>query len=281
MNEINPVDEMEFTEDMFKSALERLRRKHSSKYKFILKGGLSYHQALYTLMKFVWETEEIPALWKQTDIIQLFKGKGSSSDLSNYRNIHTKTETRKLFGEIVTHEVKLKIEGQVSKFQIGALSGHRAQEHLFTIKSVISFYMSMGKGLILSLYDISKYFDKENLKDCMGELHKHGVRGKVYRLVYNLNKENNIRIKTAVGYTDYTEVGENVGQGTNEGAIVSTVNLAGGVTEQFEDSETEVQYENIKLGPCLFQDDVARLATDIDSVVDGNKRIEKWLRESY
>ena len=81
--------------------------------------------------------------------------------MENYRNIHTKVDTRKLFGDIVTFEMKEKIEGKISKFQIGAMAGHRAQEHTFTIKSIIGYYKMMGKGIILSLYDISKYFDRE------------------------------------------------------------------------------------------------------------------------
>ena len=188
MKEVNQADEITFTKEMFNSALQRLSSNHPNKYKFILKGGTAYLSSLYTLMKSVWDNEKIPTLWKQTEIVQIYKGKGSMADLSNYRNIHTKIDTRKLFGDIVTTEVKHKISENISKFQIGAIAGHRAQEHLFTIKSVISYYKNLNKGLILCLYDISKYFDKENLKDCMGELHKHGVKGKVYILVYNLNK---------------------------------------------------------------------------------------------
>ena len=77
-------------------------------------------------MKTVWRTEEIPSMWKKTDIVQIYKGKGCQSDLSNYRNIHTKSDVRKVFGEIITHELKVKVNENISKFQIGALSGHRA-----------------------------------------------------------------------------------------------------------------------------------------------------------
>ena len=93
------------------------------------------------------------------------------------------------------------------------MAGHRAQEHIFTIKSVIAFYSMLGKGLILSLFDMSKFFDREHLQDCMGELYQHSVKGKLYRLIYNMNKDTNIRVKTPVGYSDYTDVVETLGQG--------------------------------------------------------------------
>ena len=85
-------------------------------------------------------TEKIPEGWKKSTLVQLYKGKGSSSDLTNYRNIHTKSDVRKLFGEIITYEIKSRAIENVSKFQIGALPGHHAQEHIFTMKSGISYY---------------------------------------------------------------------------------------------------------------------------------------------
>ena len=108
----------------------------------------------------------------------------------------------------------------------------------------------------------------------MGELYKNNVKGKLYRLIYALNKDTEISVKTPVGVTDFTDVGEGLGQGTNEGAIVSSINLNGGVTESFEDSEDEVRYAELKINPCLFQDDVARMAETLHSVREGNRRME-------
>ena len=81
---------------------------------------------------------------------------------------------------MTTNEIKIKVKPRILKYQIGATWGHRAQEQIFTIKSVIAYYRGLKRGLILSLYDISKYFDKENLKDCMGELYKCDIKGKLY-----------------------------------------------------------------------------------------------------
>ena len=275
MIEYLPNEEPELSLSMFNAALRRLNTKHADKYAFILKGGQSLLDAVFHLFKLVWSTEKIPSGWRKTSIVQLYKGKGDHTELSNYRNIHTKDEIRKVFGDIVTHELKLKVQEGLSKFQIGAVANHRPQEHLYTIKSVISYYNMKGKGLILSLYDISKYFDRENLRDCMSELYNCGVKGKIYRLTYELNKNTEISVKTAVGSTEFCEVGELVGQGTNEGAVISSVNLDGGIREYFEDSNKEVVYSGLTLGPCLFQDDISRLAEDLAAVREGNDRVEK------
>ena len=48
-------------------------------------------------------------------------------------------------------------------FQIGGQEGHRVQEHLFTVRSIIAMMTAKGEGIIFQLYDIKKFFDKENL----------------------------------------------------------------------------------------------------------------------
>ena len=130
--------------------------------------------ALFSIFKLIWKTEKKPKSWRNTEIIQLFKGRGKGSmlDLNSYRNLHTKIDTRKLFGDIVITAAKEKIIQGMTKFQIGGVPGHQAQEHIFTLKSIIAHYEELGKGLILNIWDISKLFDSENLRDCMCELFK-------------------------------------------------------------------------------------------------------------
>ena len=64
-------------------------------------------------------------------------------------------------------------------------------------------------------------FDNELLVDAMDACYEAGVKGKLYRLLFLLNKEAKIVVKTGTGVSETAETGENVGQGTVEGAIVS------------------------------------------------------------
>jgi hypothetical protein len=77
------------------------------------------------------------------------------------------------FGHIVIGAAKDKIIENMTK------PGHRAQEHLFVMRSVIALYSLCGKALIVQLYDISKFFDREMLRDCMDSLYSNGIRGKL------------------------------------------------------------------------------------------------------
>ena len=142
------------------------------------------------------------------------------------------------------------------------------------IKSVIGLYELMGRAIILQLWDISKYFDRESLMDGLNEIYKNNVCGKLYKLLYMMNKDTKISVRTAVGLSDDRDTGEGWGQGTIEGAICSAVNLDNGVKDFFADSEYEVSYGDVALSPTLFQDDVSRLCEDPVSLQMGNDRME-------
>ena len=259
---------------MFDASLKELSLKNLDKYKFIIHGGTDLKDALFQLFSTVWETEVRPQQWRHTTIVQLYKGKGDPKLLSNQRNIHTKLDVPKFFGHIVMAQCKGKILNSMTKFQIGTKVGHRPQEHIFTMKSVIALYQSFNLPVFVQFYDISKFFDRESLRDGLDALFHCGVQGKLYRLIYNMNKDTIIKVKTAVGETEEHETGENIGQGTLEGALLSAASLDYTFNKFFSSSSHELSYGQIKLQPLLFQDDIGRLSTSLDEVQAGNKKLE-------
>ena len=108
----------------------------------------------------------------------------------------------------------------------------------------------------------------------MNEVYKCNIKGKLYRLLFQMNKNTKISVQTPVGITEESDTGEGVGQGTLEGGLVSAVSLDKGVNDFFCDSEYEVNYGEVALQPLLYQDDEARLSTDLESVQMGNTRME-------
>ena len=150
------------------------------------------------------------------------------------------------------------ITDNMTKFQIGTKTGHRAQEHLFTLKSIIALYLKLGLRVLVQLYDISKFFDRESLRDGMNSIYNYGIKGKLYRLIYNMNKDTKIRVKTGVGETEEKESGENIGQGTLEGAYISAASIDYSVNMLFKDSIDELSYGGTHVQPLLFQDDISR-----------------------
>ena len=91
------------------------------KYRFILKSGEGYKNCIFRLLSQVWKDEVKPQQWRNTIIIQLYKGKGETFDYNCQRNIHTNKDTPKLFEEIVVDKSKQKLVDNCSKYQIGGI----------------------------------------------------------------------------------------------------------------------------------------------------------------
>ena len=254
-------------------------KKKGSKYSFILKAGKNFMNCIGQLWTKTWACEEKPNQWRDTKIIQLYKSKGLKEDLDNIRNIHTKNEVSKGFDQLVVNKSKARMIQKCSKFQIGAIQGHRPQEHIFTLKSMMAYYEMLHQPLIIQVYDLSKYFDKESLRDAMNSLHEANVRGKLYRLWYMMNFDNRVKVLTSAGMSETRSTGENVGQGTVGGAILSSLNLDIGVTEGFSESCHEVYYGGkLRLNPLLYQDDSLRMATSAKSAQFGNNIMESIMK---
>ena len=109
----------------------------------------------------------------------------------------------------------------------------------------------------------------------MDQVYACKVKGKVYRLIYELNKNARIKIKTPVGTSQSEDTGPQVTQGSVGAATISSVSIGNDVSDSFVHSDVEVVYGQIKLGPQLFMDDIARMAENIQSVQYANKLMEE------
>ena len=105
------------------------------------------------------------------------------------RNIHLTEEHPKFFTHIVMSQVKETIMKNMTKFQIGTKPGHQPQEHVFVMMSMMKMYQLMKKPLFINYYDISKFVDKENLRDVLSEIHPLEIKDKLYRILFHLNKQ--------------------------------------------------------------------------------------------
>ena len=120
----------------------------------------------------------------------------------------------------------------------------------------------------------------------------------MYRLLYNLNKNTKIKVRTPVGDSEWAEIGPALGQGGIESAVISSVSLDNGFKDYFperennEDRQTpesendlvkekvdEIKYGNVVMNPLLWQDDIlAASKTPKDAQINHNK-IERLITD--
>ena len=261
------------SEETFKKVLEKNKKGKKKTYDFLLKAGKKFKQSVYKLCSRMIDEESFPRSFDKTNLVQIYKGKGPRDVLSNSRFIHTKDWLPRTCESLIVTEMKDVIFNSSSKFQIGGQPNHRIQEHIFTMRSIISLYDFLNITIIFQLYDIQKFFDKENLRDVMDTLSEIGVDPKLYRTWFLLNQNTTIRVKTGNGYTEWRNVGEILGQGSGGGAMASAANLDRGVDLYFKGSMDEAMFGNIRLQPLIFMDDLARVTTSRNSAQAGNVKL--------
>ena len=112
----------------------------------------------------------------------------------------------------------------------------------------------------------------------MDTLYGLGVDMKAYRVWTKLNMNTRIRVKTGAGYSDWSDEGPMIGQGTGGGALVSQANLDKGIMDMFEGSEEELRYGGVRVLPLIFQDDILRGTGSVLSARAGNVKVAAVMR---
>ena len=59
----------ELSREQFETALRNVEKKHKEKYKFILNGGKSLQNAVFSLFFSVWKNETIPDVWYNSMLV--------------------------------------------------------------------------------------------------------------------------------------------------------------------------------------------------------------------
>lgn len=114
----------------------------------------SIYKVLLTNYCPVLDTEIIPDAWL-TDIIKpVFKTKGDTNDLDNYRALCFTSNMGKVFTSFLnTRHNKLSDEiGIISESQGGFRKGYSVQDNMFVLHSIITLYLSSGKKLFCAFY---------------------------------------------------------------------------------------------------------------------------------
>ena len=195
------------------------------------------------------------------------------------RHIHDREELFKIFGQVVTICVKDIIFQRMTKFQIACKPKHRPSEHLYVVKCVLSSLQEEKKCLIATSFDLKKFFDFEEIKDVMDSLYSNNVKHKLYRLVYNMNKNVNIKVKTPFGITESKPRGPIVTQGGVESAVISSNNVDEGLKEAFEVEEKELKYEELIVKALSYMDDIFRMSENIENAQYGNDAIHHMINK--
>ena len=266
------------TDEDYFLILHKFKSKRSATYDFIIRAGLKFQLSILKLCRRLIENETFPKRFNLTTLIQLPK-KGSAQELENKRFIHIKDWLARLVEALTVQQMKTEIFQAGTKFQIGGCPGMRTVFHLFVVKSNIAVKISQGKGVIITLLDLIKFFDKQSLVDACESLDKANVNSKFFRVRYKLNSKTEIEVRTGAGVSARGLAGPVTGQGGGGAALASALNLDLGVERYFKDSIDEDCYGTICLQPLSYIDDVSRSSPEASSARAGNAKFSSLAAE--
>ena len=146
--------------DTFKYLLSKFKRSGKQNYDFLIRAGESFQTVVFLFCKRLIKEEKFPSSFRETVLHQIFKGgKGRREILADNRFVHCKTWLPRITeGLVVEDGLKQALVSESSVYQIGGQPGHRPEELIFVMKSIIGKYRSENNQIILQSFDFEKFF---------------------------------------------------------------------------------------------------------------------------
>ena len=234
-----------------------------------INAGKGILEELLKVLNKIKKSKEIPDQWNWVDITTIYKNKGSKKELVNYRGIFLTIIVKKIFENMIKERMKENLE-EVNKHQGGSRTDRSPPDNLFLLYGCIDHMKYKNKPLFVTAYDFEQAFDALWLQDCVLSLGKIGVPTDLLHLIYNLNKEAKITVKTPYGgKTRQPVLNDIVEQGTVLGPILCSTSTA----EYCEDN-VGVAVNDSVVSSLVWVDDTLDLSL---SAVNAEKSHERAL----
>ena len=168
----------------------------------------------------------------------------------------------------------------MSDSNTGARKHKNIRNNLFIVYGVINHVIQDKKKPIdIAIYDIKQCFDKLGLKETLNDLWDVGIKDDNLALLYELNKQIEIAIKTPSGLSERKPVKEIVAQGGIFGALKCSNQIDTIGRECIKTGENVYVYKNcVNIPPLAFVDDLfSMVECGVKSVVGNafiNKKVE-------
>ena len=166
--------------------------------------GCNLKKSLLCFYNKIKEANEIPDFVRLANISTIYKGKGKKNLLINERGIFVVTILRSILMKLIYFDYYSILDKSMSDAQVGARRGRNIRNHLWILNGIITDVLSSKskKPIDVSVYDYKQCFDSLWLQECMNDFYAAGFSDDKFALLYNINKDVNIAVKTPVGMTE-------------------------------------------------------------------------------
>lgn len=275
---------VDITEEELEIALRKMKHGKSPGHdkittEMIKKMGIEGKNILLTMYNKIFKEEKIPKDWELGQIVPIYK-KGNNKQCSNYRGITLLSVPLKIYERILENKLRKVIEPTLAEAQSGFRKGRCTQDHVFTIKQIISKTMTHNKKVFFTFIDLEKAFDRVPRQKVWTSLMKRGVSPKLQRTIKSIynNTRNYVISNNNISEEFITR------EGLRQGGVLSPVLFTIFMDDIIRNCERRtkalhVGYRNlqpISISVCAFADDVVLMA---GSESELKKNLMTWEEE--
>ena len=136
---------------------------------------------LTKLFNLIFLANKIPAPWRRSILVPIFKNKGDVQSCTNYHEIKLMSHTMKLWERVIEH--RLRRMTNVAKNQSGFMTGRATMEAIFLVRQLMERYREQKKYLHMVFIDLEMAYDKISWNVMWWDLEKHKVPIKYITLI--------------------------------------------------------------------------------------------------
>ena len=217
--------------------------------------------ALWDLMKKIWQQEAIPEEWKKSTLVPIYKGKGDIQDCGNYRGIKLMSHTMKVWERII--EGRLRQETVISEEQFGFMPGRGTTDAIFALRQLMEKCRERQAELHIAFIDLEKAYDRVPRQEVWRCMRRKGTPEKYVRLVKEMYERAETTVRCSVGRTE----GFKVKVGLHQGSALSPYLFNLVMDVMVETVKKEAPWS------MMFADDIVLCETTRERLED---KLEEW-----
>jgi hypothetical protein len=198
-----------------------------------------------------------PKAFSLCNITSLYKNNGSRKDFNNYRGIFRVTVLRSILDKLIYNDEYEGIDANLTDSNVGARRNRNIRDNIFVINAITNNVKKRKlKGTDIHIYDAEKCFDKLWASECYNDVFDNGFKNDKLALLYNINKNAQVAIKTSTGTTQRMSIKDTIMQGTVWGSLLctSTIDKLGKLC--YKTPQNLYEYKGVPIPPLGMVDDI-------------------------
>lgn len=214
--------------------------------------------ALMDLMKRAWEAGTVPQIWKDANLVTIYKNKGDRADCGNSRGVALLAVAGKILAKMINRRVATHIGEQlIPESQCGFRPNRGTCDMIFVARQLQEKCREQHVGMYIAFVDLSKAFDRVPRELLWRILRRFGCPDKIVTLIQSFHDGMKVRVSASGVLSEEFEVTTGVKQGCVMAPVLFNIYMLCVTHILHRDAEEEGVDVRYRLDRNLF--DLAKL----------------------